>query len=354
MPIWYTSIVEEHLAVRNRAGIFDVSHMGRVVVDGPDASNLVDRLVPTNCSTQPIGKSFYTLLLNNDAGIIDDLIIIKRGAQDYLLVINAANKEKDLEHIIQHSSTFDVGIKDITEATTMIAVQGPESFDALQPLTRADLRSIKRFTHSLSNVGESKATITRTGYTGEDGFEVILYDSGVENNSSAMTVWSELAKRAKACALGARDSLRIEAGLPLYGSDIDETTDPIQAELLWVVSRDKRNYVGSESLAAKMQFTPGKVRRGIILDDKIPRRGFEVIDHEGGEKIGEITSGTFSPIIKKGVALAYLQLGHEQASSDGVRVLIRNTPTRAQITKTPFYDETKYGWKRTDSDKKSI
>jgi aminomethyltransferase len=343
MPIWYTSITEEHLAVRTRAGIFDVSHMGRVLIRGLDAGRFVDFLVPTASAAQAVGKSFYTLLLNEKGGIIDDLIVIKRGEQDYLVVVNAANRATDLEHIRALSVDYDVAVDDITESSTMIAVQGPEAARALQPLTTLDLPSVKRFTHVSSRVGQSAATVTRTGYTGEDGFEIILYDSGVTNSAIASSVWSELAKIAKPCGLGARDSLRIEAGLPLYGSDIDQTTDPFQAELSWVISKDKQNYVGSNSVSLLMKSPRTRIRRGMILNEGIPRKGFEITD--GQRRVGEVTSGTFSPILRKGIAIGYLD-PTTSALGQTVKVNVRSLQAEAKVVKPPFYDETLYGWKR--------
>lgn len=344
MPIWYSSISEEHLAVRNHAGIFDVSHMGRVVVAGAGATQFMERLVPTVSSSQPVGKSFYTLLLNSAGGIIDDIIIIKRP-DDYLLVVNAANKAKDLEHMRSLSSSPEVSIQDITDDTTMIAVQGPEAIQALQPLSTTDLSQTKRFTHTRSKIGKSDATITRTGYTGEDGFEIILYDSGVQDSSLAASIWGDLATRATPCGLGARDSLRIEAGLPLYGSDIDETTNPFEAELSWVISKGKTGYVGDGAIARYGATQPQRLRRGIMMADKIPRHGFVITD-TANRRIGEITSGTFSPLLRKGIAMGYIDAPDSQLGRT-VQVVVRGSPSQGKIIKPPFYDETMYGWKRT-------
>lgn len=343
MPLWYTSVMEEHLAVRNKAGIFDVSHMGRVIVSGPEATNFVELIVPTSTAPQSPGKSFYTLLLNAGGGIIDDLIIIKTS-ENYLLVVNAANKAKDLSHIEKLSADYKVNIQDITDSSTMIAIQGPEADQALQPLTSANLGQIKRYTHTSAVVGGSRATITRTGYTGEDGFEIILHDTGLQNNSIAMSVWTDLSTRAKPAGLGARDSLRIEAGLPLYGSDIDDTTNPFEAELGWVVTKGKTGYIGSESLARLSAGPASKVRRGILLQEKIPRHDF-VVTSPSGEAIGKVTSGTFSPILKKGIGMGYLESTHSKTGED-VKVVVRGSPAPGVITKPPFYDEKLYGWKR--------
>ena len=340
MPIWYTSTMDEHMAVRNRAGIFDVSHMGRVDVTGPDAGRFVESLLPTGIGKQPNGKSVYTLLLNKDAGIIDDLIILKMEQDWYLLVVNAASKAKDLKHMEESGAGLDFKMDDITGATTMIAVQGPSAIEALQPLTPLPLPGIKRFTHSLSTVKGIRTVITRTGYTGEDGFEIIVYDAG----PGSMAVWEALAKSATPCALGARDSLRLEAGLPLYGSDMDEATNPLEADLGWVVSKDKQSYVGYEELASLMQQNLARIRRGIIMDEKIPRRDFKVTDQDGAE-IGVVTSGTFSPVLRRGIAMGYVKTPPPPLG-ETVKVMVRDAPSSGKIARFPFYDDSEYGWKR--------
>jgi len=340
MPVWYTSTVEEHMAVRNDAGIFDVSHMGRVNVSGPDAGRFIEGLFPTHIGKLPNGKSVYTLLLNKDAGIIDDLIVLKMDDARYLVVVNAASRTKDLKHMEQSGAGLDFKMDDITEATTMIAVQGPSAIQALQPLTPLPLAEMKRFTHAVSTVKGIGAVITRTGYTGEDGFELILYDA----SSGSLAVWEALTKRATPCALGARDSLRLEAGLPLYGSDMDEATNPLEADLGWVISKDKQAYVGWPKLSSFMQQGPTKVRRGIIMDERIPRRDFKVTD-QAGAQIGVVTSGTFSPMLKRGIAMAYVKTV-SSGPGEPVKVVVRDAPSDGKITKFPFYDDSLYGWKR--------
>lgn len=340
MPIWYTSTLEEHMAVRNRAGIFDVSHMGRVNVTGPDAGTFVENLFPTGLGKQPNGKSVYTLLLNERAGIIDDLIVLKMDEARYLLVVNAASKSKDLKHMEASGAGLNFKIDDITDSTTMIAVQGPSAVDALQPLTTLPLAEMKRFTHAYSTVKGIPTIITRTGYTGEDGFEIIVHDAG----SGSIAVWEALMKVATPCGLGARDSLRLEAGLPLYGSDMDEATNPLEADLGWVISKDKHSYIGWQKLASLMQVGPARIRRGIIMDERIPRRDFKVTD-EAGEEIGVVTSGTFSPVLKRGIAMGYVKTPSSRFG-EPVKVVVRDTPSSGKIVKFPFYDDSLYGWKR--------
>jgi len=340
MPIWYTSTMQEHMAVRNRAGIFDVSHMGRVDVTGPDAAGFVESLFPTGIGKQPNGKSVYTLLLNEDAGIVDDLIVLKVGEGKYLLVVNAATKEKDLRHMERVGAGLNFKINDITETTTMIAVQGPSAVEALQPLTPLPLAEMKRFTHTFSTVKGIDSIITRTGYTGEDGFEIIVHDTA----SGAMAAWEALMRGATPCALGARDSLRLEAGLPLYGSDMDETTNPLEADLAWVLSKDKHSYIGWQRLTSLMQQGPTRVRRGIVMNERIPRHGFKVTN-QAGEEIGVVTSGTFSPVLKRGIAMGYVRTPSPQPG-DTVKVVVRDAPSNGKIAKFPVYDDSLYGWKR--------
>jgi len=319
--------------------------MGRVMVLGADATSFLDSLVPTSVPAQPPGKSFYTLLLNSEGGIIDDLIIMKQD-DGYMVVVNAANKAKDLGHMSSFSAPYDVEILDITDTSTMIAVQGPDALGVLQPLTSTDLSRIERHRHVESRVGAGPATITRSGYTGEDGFEIILHDSGVSNNAEAMSVWTQLAAKSKPCGLGARDSLRTEAGLPLYGSDIDDTTNPFEADLAWVVSKGKSGYVGSERLANYSSAVgQRRLRRGIVLADKIPRHGFSVATPDKRE-IGRVTSGTFSPILKKGIALAYIETAHS-VIGEQVEVDVRGISAPGSVVKPPFYDQTLYGWSRS-------
>ena len=342
MPLWYTTTTEEHLAVRNASGIFDVSHMGRFVVRGPKATGFLEHLVPTNVGSQPPGKAFYTLLLNDGGGIIDDLIIERLAEDDYMVVVNAANAQADMKHMVSHIPT-GLEIDDRTSSTAMIAVQGPMAQASLQPLTELDLGQLKRFRCAETKVAGYSSLVSRTGYTGEDGFEVIVYGTSTDNPEGATRVWDALAATSTPCGLGARDSLRLEAGFPLHGSDIDQTTNPYQADLAWVISAGKGGFVGSGAIAGTNAQHPGSVRRGLELDSGVPRHGFEIMGHSG--RAGIVTSGGFSPIIKKGIALCMVD---QTSGSFGTRVSlnVRGTSREGTITKPPFYDEQVYGWKR--------
>jgi aminomethyltransferase len=344
MPVWYTSTSDEHLSVRNSCGAFDVSHMGRVRIGGPGSGRLLEKLVPTDVVSQPSGKSIYTLFLNESGGILDDLIILKLADNDYTVVVNAVNAQQDLRHILDTSKGFDATVSDATASSAMIALQGPASRSVLQPLTNADLGQLKRFRCQETNVLGHPSAISRTGYTGEDGYEIIVHDSTNENPTGALEVWNKLVEVAKPCGLAARDSLRIEAGYPLYGADIGTETDPFEADLAWVLSPARNDYLGySEVLGAKSS-PPKRIRRGLVLEEKIPRAGFEILG-ASSEHVGSVTSGTFSPILLKGIAVGLV----ERASADfgtPVRVMVRDSAARGSVVRFPFYEEKLFGWKR--------
>jgi aminomethyltransferase len=342
MPLWYTTTTDEHLAVRNKSGIFDVSHMGRFEVSGPVATGFLEGLVPTQVQQQQIGKAFYTLLLNTHGGIIDDLIIMRLGEDRYMAVVNAANAGVDMRQL-RANAPSQVTINDLTPSSAMIAVQGPEAQRSLQPLTDLDLSQLRRFRSAETKVLGQPALVSRTGYTGEDGFEVIIIGTTNDNPEQALRVWDKLATTSTPCGLGARDSLRLEAGFPLHGSDIDDDTNPFQADLSWVLSAGKVGYVGSEAVADFATHPPDSVRRGLVLDQGIPRHGFEVV--AGASPAGTVTSGTFSPVLRKGIALCKVKHDVSEVGSQ-VSVLIREAVQPGRIVKSPFYDEQLYGCKR--------
>ena len=345
MPLWYTTTTDEHFAVRNGSGIFDVSHMARLEVNGDQATGFLDGLVPTNVRSQPSGKAFYTLMLNDRAGIVDDLIIERLADDRYMVVVNAANAETDKRHMAAHAPA-GLDIDDMTSSTAMIAVQGPRAAESLQPLTDLDLAQLKRFRCATAMVAGERALVSRTGYTGEDGFEVIIYGATTEHPEGAMNAWERLAATSTPCGLGARDSLRLEAGLPLHGSDIDQSTNPFEADLAWVISEGKAGYVGYDALADPAARNPQDIRRGLVLDSGIPRHGFEVADASG--ELGVVTSGTLSPITHRGIAQCRIRRDHSDFGTR-VSVRVRDAPIGGTITKPPFYDERLYGWKRQKS-----
>jgi aminomethyltransferase len=343
MPLWYTTTTEEHLAVRSDSGIFDVSHMGRFMIRGELAASFLESLVPTRVQKQSIGRAFYTFLLNDQAGIIDDLVILRLRETEFMLVVNAANAETDMTHIKNCGPPEGVEIEDLTGTSAMVAVQGPKAQRALQPFTDLDLSQLKKFRCSETKVLHQRSIISRTGYTGEDGFEVILLDASNDQPGKATEFWERLAMVSRPCGLGARDSLRLEAGLPLHGMDINQQTDPFQADLVWVLSLDKTGYVGAKAISDLRTKAPAVVRRGVIVEQGIPRHGFDVLS--GSATIGRVTSGTFSPIIRKGIALCSLRPDGTEPGCK-VTVAIRDSAREGQTVKPPFYDERLYGWKR--------
>jgi aminomethyltransferase len=349
MPVWYSSISEEHLAVRNKCGVFDVSHMGRISVTGPDSGRFLDGLVPSNISSQPPGKAVYTLFLNDNGGILEDLIVVKLSEEYYLVVVNAVNTQKDLEHILNNHRESGSSIADITGSTAMLAIQGPDSSKILQPITSVDLGQLKRFRCVDCMILGRRGIVSRTGYTGEDGFELIIYDATAENPSNAVAIWEEVIKTARPCGLGARDTLRIEAGYPLYGADIDTETNPFEADLAWVISNDKKDYIGSTAIAKVRGSIPMRIRRGMTLDQKIPRAHFELLSSVGSP-IGKVTSGTFSPILRKGIAMGLVSRANSEPG-EKIHVVVRDSVVEANVVKPPFYDERQYGWKRVSNGK---
>jgi len=338
MPVQFSSIKEEHEAVRTRAGLFDVSHMGEVEISGPDALKLVQRLTTNDAAKLQIGDAQYSLMCYPDGGTVDDLLVYRTGEDSYLLVINAGNIDKDVEWIKNHREG-DVTIKNISAETAQLALQGPLAEQVLQKLTDTDLSEIKFFGFKQDvDLAGVKGLVSRTGYTGEDGFEIYF------PAEDAKTLWNHILEAGKEegvlpCGLGARDTLRFEARLPLYGQELSESITPIEAGLGFAVKPEKGDFIGCDVL--KQQKEEGAPRKlvGIeMIDRGIPRHGYPVFS--GDERIGEVTTGTQSPSLKKNIGLALIR--SEYAKVDGtVEVEIRGKKLKAQIVKTPFYKRPK-------------
>ncbi|MDQ0417442.1 aminomethyltransferase [Croceifilum oryzae] len=338
MPVQFSSIKEEHEAVRTRAGLFDVSHMGEVEVSGPDSLALVQKLTTNDASKISIGQAQYTLMCYPDGGTVDDLLVYRTGEQKYLLVINAGNIDKDVDWINQHT-TGDVTVTHISEQVAQIAIQGPLAETILQRLTEEDLSSLRPFTFLNDvQIGGVPTLISRSGYTGEDGFE-LYFDS-----KHAPAIWNLLLETGKEdgllpCGLGARDTLRFEAKLPLYGQELSATISPIEAGMGFAVKVDKGDYIGRDALALqKEQGAPRKLVGLEMIDRGIPRTHYPV--YQGEELIGEVTTGTQSPTLKINIGLALIKsecavLGEE------VEIEIRGKRVRAKIVKAPFYKRAK-------------
>jgi aminomethyltransferase len=338
MPVQFSGIKEEHEAVRTRAGLFDVSHMGEVEVSGPDALALVQKLTTNDASKLQVGDAQYSLMCYPDGGTVDDLLVYRTGENTYLLVINAGNIDKDVEWIQRHTQG-DVTVKNVSAETGQLALQGPLAEKVLQKLTGTDLSEIKFFKFKQDvEIAGVKALVSRTGYTGEDGFEIYL------KAEDAPVLWNAILEAGKEegvlpCGLGARDTLRFEARLPLYGQELSETISPIEAGVGFAVKPEKGEFIGRDVLAKqKAEGAPRKLVGLEMIDRGIPRHGYSV--YKNGEKIGEVTTGTQSPTLKKNVGLALIASEHAELDAV-VEVDVRGKLLKAKVVKTPFYKRAK-------------
>lgn len=308
MPVQYTSIIEEHKAVRTAAGLFDVSHMGEVMVHGPHALDFVQRLVTNDAARLSDGRALYTVMCRPDGGIVDDLIVYRRAEDAYLLVINAANIEKDVAWMEAHNP-MGAALENVSDATALLALQGPDAFAIARPFTDVDLDDLT-FYHFVEVTGGAfmdceRVLLSHTGYTGERGLEIYCAPHDAER------IWTTLldagADRGLLPAgLGARDTLRLEAGYCLYGNDLTEDTNPLEAGLGWVVKLDKGDFVGRAALQAVKADGPDRMLVGFKIDERgIPRPGHDILDPDG-HVIGTVTSGSQSPMLGRGIGLGYV------------------------------------------------
>jgi len=351
MPVWFEGIIPEHHAVRNAVGIFDTSHMGRTMGEGGDVEKFLNYVVTNNASSLEPMKGLYTVMCNPRGGIVDDLIFYKLADDRFFIVYNASNREKDFAWLQKHSEGFDVSLRDVSDEVAMIAIQGPRAEETLQKICAEPVSEIGRFQLAHVHLCGFEAMVARTGYTGEDGFELFILDTPVGSPEKALKVWNELLEAGaafgiKPVGLGARDSLRLEAGLSLYGNDIDDDTNPLEARLRWVVKFKKpSDFIGKEALLKAREEGLKRIRVGIMMEDRgIPRHGYEIWD--GDEPIGVVTSGGLSPTLGVGIAIGYVQQAYRKLGTP-VRIKIRSRLAKGNIVKShPFYDESKYGWKR--------
>ena len=331
MPVQYpTGITTEHRMVRESCGVFDVSHMGEFWVNGARAADFVNYVTTNNVAALAVGQVHYSTILN-DRGTIEDDCLIYRFADKVMMVVNASNAPKDYQHIIRHADAFGVTVHDATEEMTLLAVQGPRTASILQGLTATDLATIGYYHFTEGEVVGQKAIISRTGYTGEDGFELYIA------NASAAPIWNALmaTDQVTPAGLGARDSLRLEMGMALYGNDIDDTVTPLEANLAWLVKFPKGDFVGKSALEKQKEAGVQKKLVGFTLQDRnFPRHGYAVFF--GGEPSGVVCSGTMSPTLGIPIGTAYLPTG---AAKEGTRfeVEIRGKRVPATVTKPPFY-----------------
>ena len=350
MPLYYKGIIPEHLAVRNSAGVFDISHMGRLLITGADAERFLNFVVTNDVSKLLPNEAQYSVMCTDKGGIIDDFVIYRMEAAKFMVVFNASNREKDSNWLIQDSKDFNVKINQLSDEVAMLAVQGPNAAKILQKLAVEDLSKIERFKCGNAHLAGVDVFLARTGYTGEDGFEVFIWNATIDKPDNAVKLWNAILEAGrpfgiKPCGLGARDTVRLEAGLCLYGNDIDENTTPYEAGLGFVVKLQKNRFIGKDAL--QQQKTEGVKRKrvGIVLMEQgIPRAGFDLFNSET-RKIGALTSGTFSPLLKQGVGMGYVETVQAQEAHI-VYVKIRDKMTKAKIVSFPLYDSEKYGYKR--------
>ena len=331
MPVQYSGIKAEHQAVRNHAGLFDVSHMGEVVFRGPDAEEAVQRLVTRDVGRLAEGQAGYAAVCYEDGGTVDDVLVYKRP-EDFLVVVNASNREKDLEHFRDNTEDLDVEVADESDDWALLALQGPEAAGLLMGLIDADLTGLKYYRFLEGDVAGARAMISRTGYTGEDGFELYL------SSDDAPRVWRELLEAgATPTGLGARDTLRLEAGMCLYGNELDPETTPLEAGIGFAVHLDKeQEFIGQDALKREKE----EGLRKKLVGFEVEGRGIARHDHPvraGDDTVGRVTSGTLSPTLNKAIGLALVSPGVE----DSFEVVIRDRPVEAHTVPLPFYKREK-------------
>jgi len=352
MPVRFTDIREEHMAVRDAVGIFDTSNMSRFIIKGSNAREFLQTLTTNNVGKLNVNRGHYTTCLNEHAGIHDDLMLYRVGDDEYIWVTNAVNGPKIHAHLMKHAEDFEVEVADKSRDITMIAVQGPMAMSLLGKLTDQDLSEYGRFTCNRVKLAGYDCYLCRTGYTGEDGAEILVLDTPFteEGKKRAIGFWEELLKQGETlgvrpCGLGARDSTRLEAGLVLYGHELNEETSPLEARIPYAIKfKVDPHYIGYDELKRQREEGVQKTRIGIVMIDRgIPRDPYPVLFK--GELIGEVTSGVMSPLLQKGIGLAYVKPGLV-SSGDLVEVDIKGRLRKAEVTGWPFYDPEKYGASR--------
>jgi aminomethyltransferase len=335
MPVQYTSIIEEHVAVRKEAGLFDVSHMGRLSFGGAEAAEFVQYVWTNNAATMADFQARYGLICNDKGGIRDDVLVYK-WPYGFAMVVNASNRTKIVEWLGQHKGDRKVEIIDQTLTTCMVALQGPKSLEMCKELTESDVSKLTYYSATPTRFGGQPCVVSRTGYTGEDGFEFML------GAGQGLQLWEMLVSRgAKPCGLGARDTLRLEAAMPLYGHELTEEIDPFQAGVAWAVKMDKGDFVGRAALEQRRQDKTLRRRVGLELTGKRLAREGNVVEVDGKE-VGRVTSGTFGPTVQKSIAMAYLEPACAAVGTT-VSVDIRGKAEAARVVPLPFYKRPKCG-----------
>jgi aminomethyltransferase len=333
MPVRYSSDIEEHMTVRNGVGMFDVSHMGEFLVTGPNALALIQKVTSNDASKLEIGKAQYSCLPNDDGGIVDDLLVYRLREDEYMLVVNASNIEKDWNWIVGKN---DIGatLKNISDEFSLFAVQGPKATATLQKLTSVNLSEIPFYSFAIGDfAGAEYVIISATGYTGSGGFEIYLH------NKDAEVIWNKIMEAGaefdiKPIGLGARDTLRMEMGFCLYGNDIDDTTSPLEAGLGWITKFTKE-FTNSAALQKQKEVGVTKKLIGFkMIDRGIPRHDYEIQD-ASGNVIGKVTSGTQSPVLSQGIGMGYVNIEFAKAGTE-IFIAVRNKALKAEVSKMPL------------------
>jgi len=335
MPVEYSGVTNEHIAVRTRAGVFDVSHMGEIEIAGKDALAAVQHISSNDASRLAIGQAHYAALTTPDGTFVDDMLVYRMAPAHFMLVINASNIEKDYQWIAsQIQGVGEAACVDSSNRYALIAIQGPAAREVLQPLTGVDLGELKYYWFANGEVASALATISRTGYTGEDGFEIFC------RPNQADQVWQALLESGRSadvipCGLAARDTLRLEAAMRLYGNDIDETTTVLEADLGWTIGWKKPAFIGHEAL--REQKARGVTRKIVgfeMVDRGIARHGYPVV--RSGEPVGVVTSGTQTPFLKKAIGMAYLPINMTAPGTE-FEIDVRGRASKAKVVPLPFY-----------------
>ncbi len=333
MPIQYSSIIDEHNAVRQHCGVFDVSHMGEVFVTGNDAEKFVNHIFTNDISNAPVGQIFYGMMLYPNGGTVDDLLVYKMGENNFFLVINAANIDKDVEWILQHAKDYDVNIDHCSERYGQLAVQGPEAEAVVEEVLGVACKELVFYTAKTLVIEGEEIIVSRTGYTGEDGFEI--YGS----HTLIVKMWNQLMEsgRCKPCGLGCRDTLRFEVGLPLYGDELSQDISPVMAGLGMFCKLNKEEFIGKEALVEQKSNGVAKKLVGIELQDKaVPRHGYAVI--KDGYVIGEVTTGYHCISVPKSVCMALVDSQFATLGTE-VEIQIRKKTFPGVVVKKRFYDK---------------
>ncbi len=353
MPVRFTDIREEHFAVRENVGIFDITNMYRFFIRGPQAAQFLQTVTTNNVNKLKVNGGHYTTCLNERGGIHDDLMLYRIAEHEYIWITNASNGPKITQHLLTESVNFEVEVEDKTSEITMIAVQGPKALSLLRKLAGTDITGFPRFSCNRIKLAGHDCYLCRTGYTGEAGAEILLLNTPFndEGTSRAVAFWEELLKQGveygvKPCGLGARDSTRLEAGFVLYGHELKEDITPIEARIRYAVKfKVEPHYIGYDVLKKQKEEGVKKTRIGLVMIDRgVPRQHYNVLFN--GKKIGQISSGGVSPLLKKGIGLAFVTPSLVK-EGDAVEIDIKGRLRKARVSGWPFFDSERYGEKRT-------